>query len=439
MSKLALFGGQKAVQAELGDVFTKIPSSVMKEMENVVLDVLRKWKMSDEDITMEFEKRYADWHGMKYGLGFSNGTASILAAMYGVGVGRGDEIICSTLTYWASCLQSFSLGATIVFADIDSKTLNIDPKDIEKKITDKTKAIIVVHYTGYPADMDAIMEIARKHDVKVIEDASHAHGALYKRRMVGTLGDVSAFSLMSGKSFSTGEAGILLTNDREIYERALIFGHYRRHNEITIEYLKEGIHLPWGGIKGRVNQMCSAIGLVQLKYYPEQIKEIDKAMNYFWDSVEPTPGVKSHRPPKDSETTKGGWYFPLGLYIPEELGGLSVTRFCEALRAEGVPSTPGCNTALHNHPLFNKIDVYNEGCPTRFVNTKNNINKLQGSLPVAEGIQEKVFSIPLFYRYRPNIIDEYVDAFKKVAKNYKELLPGDKGNPKEMSRYATST
>ena len=96
------------------------------------------------------------------------------------------------------------------------------------------------------------------------------------------------------------------------------------------------------------------------------------------------------------------------------------------MRSEGLASTPGCNIALHNLPLFNKIDVYNEGSPTRFANTKNNIIKLQGSLPVAEGIQEKVFYIPLFYRYRPSIIDEYVDIFKKIDKNYKELLPGDK-------------
>lgn len=432
MSKLAIFGGPEAVQSDSREVFTRIPAVVMKEMDEAVLDVLHNWKMSGKDITIEFEKGYADWHNMKYGLGFNNGTASIQAAMFAAGVGKGDEVICPSVTYWASILQVFSLGGTVVFADIDPDTLNIDPADIEKKITDKTKAIMVVHYSAYPADMDPIMEIARKHDIKVIEDVSHAHGALYKGKMVGTIGDVSAFSLMSGKSFAVGEAGILLTNQREIYERAVIFGHYSRYNDITIDYLKKGAGLPWGGIKGRVHQMSSALGLVQLKFYPEQMKEINKAMNYFWDLLENTPGVKAHRPARDSNTTKGGWYFPLGHYRPEELGGLSVTRFCQALQAEGVPSTPGCNTALHDHPVFNDIDIYQDGQPTRIANSEHDIYQVQGELPVAENIQPRIFKIPLFYKYRPEIIREYADAIKKVAANYQELLSGDPGNPEQM-------
>ncbi|MBE3114525.1 MAG: DegT/DnrJ/EryC1/StrS family aminotransferase [Actinobacteria bacterium] len=421
-----------------GDIFEKIPSKVMNEMEDAVLTVLREWKMSKLDLTKEFERKFADWHGLKYGLGYNNGTAAILGAMYGIGIGPGDEIICSSITYWASCLPAYTLGATVVFADIEPDTLCIDPNDIESKITDKTKAIIVVHYSGMPAKMDEIMKIANKHNFKVIEDASHTHGALYKGKMVGTFGEVSAFSLMSAKSFGIGEAGILLTDDREIYERAIIFGHYLRHDEVHIEYLKKGIGLPWGGCKQRMHQMSAAIGLVLLKYYPEMMQEIDKAMNYFWDLLEDCPGIRAHRPDKNSGSTKGGWYNPLGLYRSEELGGLSITRFCEALQVEDVPSLPGCNKALHLHPIFNTIDIYNEGKPTIISRAKRDVRKLRGKLPVSEGIQEKVFTIPLFYKYEKKVIEKYAYAFKKVINNYKELLPGDKGNLEELGGWSGS-
>ena len=124
---------------------------------------------------------------------------------------------------------------------------------------------------------------------------------------------------------------------------------------------------------------------------------------------------------------RGGWYAPHGLYRPEELGGLSIQRFCEAVRAEGAPCSPGCNLALHLHPVFNTIDIYHQGKPTRIANSPRGVDVRQppGSLPVSEGIQERVFNIPWFKHYRPEMIKEYAYAFRKVAENYKELLPGD--------------
>ena len=433
MSKLAIFGGEKTVQTDVGDIFTW--PIITKEIEEAVLKVLRAGNMSGTDVTKKFEEEYAAWNGMKYALGHSTGTGALHGAMFGLGIGKGDEIICPSITYWASALPVFSLGGTVVFAEIDPETLCIDPDDIEKRITERTKAIVVVHYCGYPAEMDSIMRVAKKHNLKVIEDCSHAHGALYKGKMVGTIGDVSAFSLMSGKSFPCGEAGIMLTNDRRIYERALAFGHYARHNEIQLEDIKKGSGLPWGGYKYRMHQLSSAVGRVQLKLYPQRMAEIDKAMNYFWDLLEGTPGIKAHRPEKNSKTTKGGWYAPLGLYRSEELDNLSITRFCEAVTAEGVPTGPGCNKPLHLHPIFNSIDVYHQGKPTRIVNSACDIRQPLGSLPVSEGIQEKVFSIPWFKHYRPKIIEEHAEAFRKVAENYKELLPEDKGNPEELGGW----
>jgi dTDP-4-amino-4,6-dideoxygalactose transaminase len=411
---------------------------ITKEDEDAVLDVLHRRAMSGTDVTKQFENEFAQWQGTKYALGFSSGTAAIQTAMFACKVGVGDEIIAPSVTYWASAAQAFSLGATPVFAEIDENTLCIDPNDIEHRITDRTKAIVVVHYLGHPADMDPIMGIARRHNIKVIEDVSHAQGGLYKGRKLGTIGDVGAMSLMSGKSFAIGEAGMLVTDDREIYERAIAFGHYERfrENEIETEYLKPLAGLPLGGYKYRVHQMSSALGRVQLKYYDERCIEIRKAMNYFWDLLEGVPGLRAHRVPKDSDSNMAGWYAPHGIYKSEELGGLSVTRFTEAVRAEGVEAcAPGCNAALHTHALFNTADVYGHGKPTRIANANKDVREFDNSLPVSEKIGAMVYGIPWFVHYRPEIIEQYAYAYRKAAENYKELLKDDPGNPPKLGGW----
>jgi len=426
MSKLALLGGEKTIKADTPSEIFDWPI-INKGMEDAAIKVLRDRTASGLDISREFERGFADWHGVKYGLAHVNGTAALQAGFYALGVGVGDEIICPSITYWASCISAMSLGASIVYADIDPDTLCIDPVDIEKRITERTKVIVVVHYMSMPADMDRIMALAKKYDIKVLEDVSHAHGALYKGKMVGTFGDAAGFSLMTGKSFAIGEGGILLTDNRDVYERALLWGHYGRHSEIENEELKEISGLPHGGCKNRLNQMASAIGIEQLKKYPAEMQEIDKAMNYFLDQLEGLPGIRTHRPEPDSGTTKGGWYACRGLYRPEELGGLSARRFCEALSAEGVQTSPGCNKALHTHPIFNSVDVYRCGAPTNLANLPDGVDVrlTDNDLPVSAAIHGRAFSLPWFKHFKPEIIDQYAAAFRKVIENYEELLPGD--------------
>jgi dTDP-4-amino-4,6-dideoxygalactose transaminase len=434
-SPLALLGGPKAVTLEAGDIFDW--PIITREDEEAVLEVLRAKAMSGTDVTKKFEEEFAAWQGCKFALGFSSGTAALQGAMFGCKLGAGDEIICPSVTYWASCLQAFSLNATIVFAEIDPVSLCLDPNDIEKRISKRTKAIMVVHYMGHPADMDPIMAIARKHNLKVIEDVSHAQGALYKGKMVGTLGDVAAMSLMSGKSFAIGEAGILATNDREIYERAVALGHYERFDKsIQTEELKPFIGLPMGGYKYRMHQLSSAVGRVQIKYYDRRCEEIRKAMNYFWDLLEGVPGLRAHRPARDSGSTMGGWYAAHGLYRPKELGGLSVSRFCEAVTAEGVGGVgPGCNAALHTHPVFNTCDVYGHGKPTRIAHSDRDLRQPEGSLPISEKIGSMTYSIPWFKHCRPEIIKQYADAFRKTVENYRDLIKEDKGNPPTLGNW----
>lgn len=439
MEKLALFGGTPAVTCDTSEKGTMKKWPIFTEEEEAaVLDVLRKNAMSETAITKEFEQKFAQWMGAEYALGFNNGTSSLMAAMYGAGIRKGDEVICPSVVYWAACTQVMALGASPVFANLDETTLCIDPDDIESKITDKTKAIIVVHYLGHPCDMDRIMEIARKNNLKVIEDVSHAQGGKYKGRMLGTIGDVAGISLMGGKSFAIGEAGMLVTNDREIYEHARALGHYDRFTkaDTTCEDLKPYTGLPLGGYKFRMHQMSSAVGLVQLKYYDERCVEIRKAMNYFWDLLEGVPGIRAHRVDESEGSTMAGWYAPHGIYVSEELGGLSVTRFCEAVRAEGVfECWPGANLALHTHNLFQTADVYGDGKPTRIANASRDVRESDANLQRSVDIGKKTYTIPWLKKFIPEEIEQYANAFKKVALNYKELLKDDPGDPETIGAW----
>jgi dTDP-4-amino-4,6-dideoxygalactose transaminase len=426
MSKLALLGGKPTIAAETSPDMFHWPI-VTKEMEDAVLEVLRDGNMSGTDITKKFEAEFAAWQGSKYALAHSSGTAALQGAMYGIGLGPGDEMICPSLTYWASAVPALSLGASVVFADIDPETLCLCPKSFEAHITPRTKAVMVVHYTAMPADMDGIMAVARKHNIKVIEDVSHAQGGLYKGRMLGTIGDVGACSLMSGKSFAVGEGGILYTDNLEIYERAILWGHHDRHSLVREETKTGAGGLPWGGYKYRMHQLSSVMGREQLKKYPVEMAEIDRAMKYFWSLLDGLPGIRWCHP-KDEGSTKAGWYASRAFYDSEALQGLSINRFIEALWAEGVHHCgAGGNRPLHKHPLFYSIDIYGHGKPTARVYLPDDVDPraLTGELPETERINGRIWGEPWFKHYRPEEIRPYAEAIRKVLENYEELLPGD--------------
>jgi dTDP-4-amino-4,6-dideoxygalactose transaminase len=422
--RLAIEGGPQAMKNfDAGRLHWPI---VTDEDEQAILQVLRDGTMSGTEITKQFESEFAAWIGSEYALGTCNGTAALLEAMWACGVGAGDEIICPSITYWASAAPALQLGASVHFADIDPQSLCIDPNDIEHRIGPNTRAIVVVHYCGHPCDMDAILPIARRHGVRVIEDVSHAHGTLYKARPCGTLGDIAAMSMMTGKSFPAGEAGMLVTSDRELYERAVAFAHYERtgvasnynaaDNQITREDLSAFAGIPLGGCKHRMNQWSSAMGRVQLKHYDERIAEIDRAMKRFWGLLADTPAVRPHGPPADSGSTMGGWYFARGLYDATALGGVSCERFCEAVRAEGVPlATAGANAPLHTHAVFHQADLFHQGQPTAIAFGQRDVRQGPGTLPVSEAIKEIALAVPWFKHDEPEFIEQVAGAYRKVA------------------------
>jgi dTDP-4-amino-4,6-dideoxygalactose transaminase len=431
LDTLACQGGPRAVEQYDESLFHW--PIVTAEDEQAVLAVLRAGNMSASDITRKFEAEFASWMGTKYALAHCNGTAALLGSMWACGVGAGDEIICPSMTYWASGLPALRLGAAVNFADIERDSLCIDPDDIEHRIGPKTKAIVVVHYAGRPADMDRILPIARKHGVKIIEDVSHAHGALYKGRKVGTFGDIAAMSMMAGKSFAIGEGGMMVTNDNLLFQRCAAFGFYERTGgpsnfaksqaEVNDPSLTPFRGMPIGGYKHRINQTCCAMGRVQLKYYDQRIAEIQKAQNRFWSLLEGVPGLRPHRPDPKSGSTIGGGYSSRGLYYAEELGGLPCDKFCAAVQAEGVTMcNAGANTALHVHAMFHSADVLHQGKPTMVAFGQRDVRQGEGSLPVSESIAEIAFGIPWFKHDRPEQIEQYANAYRKVALQAEKLL-----------------
>ena len=420
---LALLGGPPVIETSNDHLFHW--PIISDRAERAVLDMLRNGQMSAWNVTQEFERDFATYQGTQFALGFPNGTMSLLAAMYGIGIGQGDEIIAPSLTYWASVMPIFSLRGNVVFADNNPTTLCLSPTDIERHITSRTKAILVVHYGGHPCDMDPILEIASQHRLKVIEDVSHAHGGLYKGRIVGSLGDVGCFSLNSIKPLGVGEAGLICTNDREILERAIAFSDYGRHDELlTDPQLRKISGVSLGGVKGRMNQLCAALGRIQLSDYPARMAEIQGALHRLCDLLEGCPGLRAHRTPKGSDSTMGGWYNPLGFYNSRELSGLPVERFTTAVRAEGVKLMGGCNPPLHLHPAFNTADIYNDGIPTRLAHSDRDLRQPPGSLPHAENSPGRTFCIPWFKRDDPAEIEHHAAAYWKVALQANTLLNG---------------
>ena len=424
MSKLAVLGGEPVIKKADESLFHwPIVNDAMRKAQ---LDVLEAGNMSGTDIARRFEAGFAKWQQRKHALSHNNGTNALNAAMYGIGLGPGDEMICTSVTYWASCTGALALGASVVFCDIDPESLQMDPASFEARITPRTKAVMVVHYMAHPAPMDEIMAIAKKHGIKVIEDVSHAQGGRYKGKMLGTFGDVAAMSLMSCKSFAIGEGGMLVTDDDEIFRRAIRFGHYDRIIDVySDDEMAATKNIPFGGLKNRMHQTAAAIGIEQLKKHDAEIAEIDRAMKYFWKGVEDVKGIRMIYP-KDVGSDKAGWYASRFHYDAAAFCGVSNVTFCEALNAEtGGGFSFGCNMPLHLSSVFFDEDIYGHGKPTSRVYLPEGVDPRaeSGSLPHADAVNGKVLGEPWFKHCDPARIDPYIEAVHKVAAHASDLLP----------------
>ena len=227
-----------------------------KKYVNECLDTT--WISAKGRFVKDFENGFAGYLGVNHAVSVCNGTVALHLALMTLGIGEGDEVILPSLTYVASANAVTYTGAKPVFADSLYESWQIDPKDIERKITEKTRAIMVVHLYGQPCDMDAIMKIAHEHNLFVVEDCAEAFGSKYKGRYVGSFGDIAAFSFYGNKTITTGEGGMVVTNDRQLAERA---AHIKDQGmSAEREYWHDII-----GYNYRMTNICAAIGLAQLE------------------------------------------------------------------------------------------------------------------------------------------------------------------------------
>jgi dTDP-4-amino-4,6-dideoxygalactose transaminase len=414
MSKLAIQGGDKAITLDQSEA-SEWPI-IDDEVTEAVVNQLQSGEISFSDTIFKFEEEFAAYHGVKHALAHNNGTASIHGALFGVGVGPGDEVITPAATFWGTYMPILSCQAIPVFCDIDPFTGCADPEDIERRISPHTKAIIVVHLGGMPADMDAIMEIAKRHNIFVVEDCSHAHGATYKGKKVGTIGDVGCFSMQGGKLLPSGEGGVMITDNLDYYERAICLGHYERIRDLPEEKYRKYARTCFG-YKYRIAPISAAIARVQLRHLDERNKCRDDNVMYLMDGIGECPGIYPVKPAADN--FRGYYSRPYIRYAPEELGGLSKEKFIEAVRAEGAnvsSSAPGGSDHLsavfqeQNHPAFTRPE------------NERAVTYQEGDLPVSENPREDLFTIPVFSRPNKALLDQYLEAFRKVATRVAELV-----------------
>lgn len=275
----------------------KIPLSDIDLTEKEIIDVTKvlksKW-LSMGPVTEKFEKNFSEYLDVKYALATSNGTAALHIAHRALGIGYGDEVIVPSLTFVATANSILYVGAKPIFADISSlDNFNISPEHILEKITPKTKAIVVVHYGGYPADMKAIMEIAEDYNLYLIEDAAHAPGAEYGGRKIGTLGHIGCFSFFANKNLVTGEGGMVVTNNSKLIEK---IKQLRSHGMTTLTWARHSGHASTYdvldlGYNYRINELASMLGLLQLKKLDKNNARRKKIVELYQKKLHKIPNI----------------------------------------------------------------------------------------------------------------------------------------------------
>lgn len=296
-----------------------------------VVDVLRSDYLTTGPKIAEFEKMIADYVGAKYAVAISNGTSALHAACFAAGIQPGDEVITTPLTFAASSNCVLYCGGTPVFADVDPKTYNIDPEDIRRKITDKTKAIIAVHLAGQPCDMDEIHKIAKEHDLLVIEDGAHALGSMYKGKKVGTLSDMTTFSFHPVKPITTGEGGMIVTDNEEFYKKMMLF---RSHGITRDENLMTRNDGPWFyqqldlGYNYRITDIQCALGCSQMKKLDRFLSRRKEIVARYNEAFADCENIVT---PYQLPETESGWH----LYIVQ-VKNCDRRKVFEALREQGI-------------------------------------------------------------------------------------------------------
>ncbi len=363
-----------------------------------VVEVLRSDWLTTGPKVAEFEERFAQQVGAKYAVAYSSGTAALHGATYAAGIGPEDEVITTPYTFVASANCILFQKGTPVFADVQEDTLNISPQALEQKITSRTKAVIPVHFSGHPCDMDEIMEIADKHGLTVIEDACHALGAEYKDRPIGTIGHMSVFSLHPVKHITSGEGGVVTTDDPELARKLRLFRNHCMSSDARERmeaggWFYEVVDL---GYNYRLTDIQCALAMSQLDRLDSFVSRRREIADAYSKSFSELPGIAV---PPERPYVRNSWH----IYVIQlELEKLSVGRaeVFSALRAENI----GVNVhyvPVHLHPYYRNTFGYHAGL-----------------YPIAEEAYERAITLPVFPDMTDDDVRDVINAVTKVVSHY---------------------
>lgn len=395
MDKLAIFGGVPVRSKVLPYGRQTIDDDDIKAVEKV----LRGDFVTCGPTVEEFERAIADYAGAKYAVAVSNGTAALHAACFAAGIGKDDEVITTPMTFAASANCALYMGAKPIFADISPDTFNLNPDEIRKKITKKTKAIIPVDYTGLPADMDSVNKIAEEYGLVVIEDSAHSLGAEYKGKKVGSLAHMTEFSFHPVKHITTGEGGAVVTDDEKLYKRLSMFRTHgiTRMSDMLVNK-EEG---PWYyeqqelGYNYRITDIQCALGLSQLKKIDGFVARRREIVKMYNDALKDVEGIKI---PNANENSKSSWHLFIIRLELEKLNGSRKDIF-NALKAENI----GVNVhyvPVYYHPYYKSLGYE------------------KGICPITEDYYERIITLPLFPGMSDSDVNDVIMAVKKVIRYY---------------------
>lgn len=415
-NKLALFGGQKIRDKPfpphpvIGDEEKKAVQEVLDSGRLSTFIAAPGENFLGGEKIREFETLFREYHGTEYAVAFNSATAALHAAVVACGVQPGEEVITTPYTFTSTATSALMNNSIPVFADIKEDTYNIDPAEIEKNISPLTRAIIPVHLFGNPADMDEIIGIADKHDLKVIEDCAQSPGALYKGKLTGTLGDCGIYSFTENKNITSGEGGMLVTDDEEIAEIARLV---RNHGEAVIAGHKRSYKSTILGWNYRMTEVDAAIGIEQFKKLDYFTDERIRLADYLAEGLKGVDGLKMPVVYPNNKHV----YYVFAMKYDESVIGIPRNRFVEALNAEGIPFGAGYIRPLYMSPIYheNKHFIYRH--------YKGKASYDEGLCPVAERCHFKELIMTLLTRPQAteNDMDDIIHAVHKIIENKGEF------------------
>ena len=430
MSKLALLGGKPVRSNDFPNRVSmgrEEKDAAMRVLDSDVLSgfvgAAGKFFNGGKEV-VDFENLWARTYGFKHAISTNSWTTGLQTAVGAIGIEPGDEVICSPYSMSASATSVLFYGGIPIFADLDPDRFSIDPSSIESCITPRTKAIFVVHLFGYPADMDAIMQIADKHGLMVIEDAAQAPGVLYKGSPVGTIGDVGGFSLNYHKHIQTGEGGLIVTNDDAIALRCQLI---RNHGENATEAMGIDDISNTLGSNYRFTELQAAIGIEQFKKLEGMLAHRAELARYLDSRLQDIPGLKIQV--IESGSTHSYYMYPIR--FNEEIVGVTRNTFLRAVAAElpkpkywdTTPFSEGYVAPLYLNPIYQKqIAIGKKGFPFN-VNSGISYQYPKGLCPVTEKLYEKELLLSPLVREGMAMEDikDFADAIEKVIGCIREL------------------